>query len=239
MKKLPLGIQNFPEIRNGNYVYIDKTPMAFNLAENGKYYFLSRPRRFGKSLFLDTLKCLFEGKKELFEGLYIYDKWDWSKKYPVIKISFGADVFKSSDHLEKAIVGILEKNERDNGVAVQNKATVGNYFKFLIEACYVKHNKRVVVVIDEYDKPILDNITDESKALEMRNNLRNLYSVIKDSDEYIKFTFLTGVSKFSKMNLFSGLNNLQDITLLPEYATICGYTQNDVEVVFKDYIKLL
>ncbi|MBF0231021.1 MAG: AAA family ATPase, partial [Desulfamplus sp.] len=129
------------------------------------------------------------------------------------------------------------KNERDNGVAVQNKATVGNYFKFLIEACYVKHNKRVVVVIDEYDKPILDNITDESKALEMRNNLRNLYSVIKDSDEYIKFAFLTGVSKFSKMNLFSGLNNLTDITIDDRYATICGYTQNDVEVVFKEYLQ--
>ncbi len=236
MKKLPLGIQNFPEIRNGNYVYIDKTPMAFKLADSGKYYFLSRPRRFGKSLFLDTLKCLFEGRQELFEGLYIYDKWDWNIKYPVIKISFGADVFKSSDHLEKSIIGMLEKNERDNNVSVQNKATVGNYFKFLIEACCLKHNNRVVVLVDEYDKPILDNITDEQRAIEMRNGLRNLYSVIKDSDEYIKFAFLTGVSKFSKMNLFSGLNNLQDITLLSEYGTICGYTQNDVEAAFKDYI---
>lgn len=107
MKKLPLGIQNFPEIRNDKYIYIDKTQIALNLLETGKYYFLSRPGRFGKSLFLDTLKCLFEGRKELFEGLYIHDRWNWDKKYPVIKISFGGDVFRSSDYLEKSIIGIL------------------------------------------------------------------------------------------------------------------------------------
>ncbi len=237
MKKLPLGIQNFPEIRNNNYVYIDKTPMAFKLADSGKYYFLSRPRRFGKSLFLDTLKCLFEGQKELFEGLYIYDKWDWSKKYPVIKISFGAGIAKDTEKLTQSISLNLLDSERENEVTAYDKSNYGNYFKTLITACYDKYKIPVVILIDEYDKPILDNITDEPKALEMRNNLRDLYSVIKDSDKYIKFAFLTGVSKFSKMNLFSGLNNLTDITIDDRYAAICGYTQNDVEVSFKEYLQ--
>ncbi len=237
MKKLPLGIQNFPEIRNDDYVYIDKTKIAYNLIATGKYYFLSRPRRFGKSLFLDTLKCLFEGKKELFDGLYVYDKWDWDKKYPVIKISFGGDVFKSSLHLEKTIIGILQKNEEDNGVCASNKETIGNYFKFLIDACYKKYGVPVVVLVDEYDKPILDNITQEEIAISIRNTLRGFYTAIKDSDQYIKFAFLTGVSKFSKMNLFSGLNNLTDITLDKRYATICGYTHDNVNESFKEYLQ--
>ena len=235
MKKLPLGIQNFPEIRNGNYVYIDKTPMAFKLADSGKYYFLSRPRRFGKSLFLDTLKCLFEGKKELFEGLYSFDKWDWSKKYPVIRIDFAKGVLKTKDELKDKILSILKRNSEETNVKIEY-STPSTTFEDLITACYEKYQMPVVILIDEYDKPILDNITDNQAAICMRDGLRDIYSVIKGMDQYIKFAFLTGVSKFSKMNLFSGLNNLQDITLLPEYALICGYTQNDVEVVFKDYI---
>jgi hypothetical protein len=236
MKKLPLGIQNFPEIRTENYVYIDKTQLALKLVDSGKYYFLSRPRRFGKSLFLDTLKCLFEGKKELFKGLFVYDRWDWDKKFPVIKISFGGDVCQSSAHLEKTIAGLLQKNEKDNGVTAANRETIGNYFRCLIEACHEKYQMPVVVLVDEYDKPILDNITDEETALSVRNTLRGFYSAIKDADEHIKFAFLTGVSKFSKMNLFSGLNNLRDITLSPDFATICGYTQADVETGFREHL---
>ncbi len=238
MKKLPLGIQSFEKLRKDDCVYIDKTEIAFNLVNQGTYYFLSRPRRFGKSLFLDTLKCLFEGRQELFEGLYIYDKWDWNIKYPVIKISFGAGIAKDTKKLTEMINFNLRESETANGVDAFDKSNYGTYFNSLIISCYNKYNAPVVILIDEYDKPILDNITDEAKAIEMRNGLRDLYSVIKDSDKYIKFAFLTGVSKFSKMNLFSGLNNLQDITLLSEYSTICGYTQNDVEVVFEDYIKL-
>ncbi len=236
MKKLPLGIQSFEKLREDNYLYIDKTRDAFKMVNQGTYFFLSRPRRFGKSLFLDTLKCLFEGRKILFNDLYIADKWDWSKKYPVIKISFGGDVFKSSDHLEKTIIGILQKNEKDNKVSVANKETIGNYFKFLMEACHEKHQMPVVVLVDEYDKPVLDNITNEETAISIRNTLRGFYTAIKDSDQYIKFVFLTGVSKFSKMNLFSGLNNLRDITLSPEYGTICGYTHSDVEKSFSEYL---
>ncbi len=236
MKKLPLGIQSFEKIRTDPYLYIDKTKQAFAMAEQGTYYFLSRPRRFGKSLFLDTLKCLFEARKDLFKGLFVYDKWDWDKKYPVIKISFGGDVCQSSAHLEKTIAGLLQKNERDNGVTAANRETIGNYFKFLIEACHEKYQMPVVVLVDEYDKPILDNITDDDTALAVRNTLRGFYSAIKDADEHIKFAFLTGVSKFSKMNLFSGLNNLTDITLDDRYATICGYTQADVETGFKEHL---
>ncbi len=236
MKKLPLGIQNFDKLRKDNYLYIDKTEHALKLINEGTYYFLSRPRRFGKSLFLDTLKCLFEGKKQLFDGLYVYDKWDWGKKYPVIKISFGAGIAKDTKKLTEMIYLNLLDSEKENQVTAYDKSNYSTYFKTLITACHEKYNTPVVLLIDEYDKPILDNITDESKALEMRNNLRDFYSVIKDSDQYIKFAFLTGVSKFSKMNLFSGLNNLTDITLDKRYATICGYTHDNVNESFKEYL---
>jgi hypothetical protein len=236
MKKLPLGIQSFEKIRTDPYLYIDKTQHAFAMAEQGTYYFLSRPRRFGKSLFLDTLKCLFKGRKDLFKGLFVYDKWDWGKKYPVIKISFGGDVCQSSAHLEKTIAGLLQKNERDNGVTAANRETIGNYFRGLIEACHDKYQMPVVVLVDEYDKPILDNITHEDTALSVRDTLRGFYSAIKDADEHIRFAFLTGVSKFSKMNLFSGVINLRDITLSPEYGAICGYTQADVVTGFREHL---
>ncbi|MGD9733899.1 MAG: ATP-binding protein [Desulfamplus sp.] len=237
MKKLPLGIQSFEKLKKDDCVYIDKTEIAFNLVNQGTYYFLSRPRRFGKSLFLDTLKCLFEGRQELFEGLYIYDKWDWNIKYPVIKISFGAGIAKDKEKLTQSISLNLLDSERENKVTAYDKSNYSSYFKTLITACYDKYKTPVVILIDEYDKPILDNITDEANAIEMRNGLRDLYSVIKDSDKYIRFAFLTGVSKFSKMNLFSGLNNLTDITVDDRYSVICGYTQKDVESAFKDYLQ--
>ncbi|MBF0242591.1 MAG: AAA family ATPase, partial [Desulfamplus sp.] len=150
MKKLPLGIQNFPEIRNDDYVYIDKTKIAYNLIATGKYYFLSRPRRFGKSLFLDTLKCLFEGKKQLFNGLYVYDKWDWDKKYPVIKISFGAGIAKDTKKLTELICLNLLDSEKENQVTAYDKSNYSTYFKTLITACYKKYNTPVVLLIDEY-----------------------------------------------------------------------------------------
>ncbi len=235
MKKLSLGIQSFEKLRKDDCVYIDKSEIAFNLVNQGTYYFLSRPRRFGKSLFLDTLKCLFEVQKELFKGLYIYDKWDWSEKYPVIRIDFAKGVLKTKDELKDKILSILKRNSEELGVKIEY-STPSTTFENLIIGCWEKYQMPVVILIDEYDKPILDNITDNQTAIGMRDGLRDIYSVIKGTDKYIKFAFLTGVSKFSKMNLFSGLNNLQDITLLSEYSTICGYTQNDVEAAFKDYI---
>jgi hypothetical protein len=235
MKKLPLGIQNFPEIRTENYVYIDKTPLALKLADSGKYYFLSRPRRFGKSLFLDTLKCLFEGRKELFKGLFVYDKWDWDKTYPVIRIDFSKGLVKTKKELSDKIGAFIRQAARDFNLEIQETGP-SNAFEELIRKCHDRHDMPVVILIDEYDKPILDNITDNDTALIMRDGLRDLYSVIKGMDPFIRFAFLTGVSKFSKMNLFSGLNNLTDITLDDRYATVCGYTQMDVETGFKEYL---
>ncbi|CAA6813622.1 MAG: Unknown protein [uncultured Sulfurovum sp.] len=236
MKKLPIGIQTFHEIRDKkeNYIYIDKTNLALSLINNGKYYFLSRPRRFGKSLFLDTLKDIFEGKKELFEGLYIYDKWDWQTAYPVIHISFGAGVTKSVKDLDKTILWIINENQERLKLECQYKDDVKNCFLELIKKAHQKYNQKVVILIDKYDKPILDNITNKQLSKEIRDRLKNIYSVIKESDQYVKFALLTGVSKFSKVSLFSGLNNLEDISLSPNYATICGYTHEDVKKSFEE-----
>ena len=239
MKNLPIGIQTFHEIRDKekDYIYIDKTDLAHHMIDGGKYYFLSRPRRFGKSLFLDTLKDIFEGKKELFEGLYIYDKWDWERTYPVIKISFGGGVTQSVDDLDKTILWLIDENQERLALECKYKDSVKNCFLELIKKAYQKYNQKVVILIDEYDKPILDNITNKKLSKEIRDRLKNIYSVIKESDQYVKFAFLTGVSKFSKVSLFSGLNNLEDISLDAKYATICGYTHNDVKVQFEERLK--
>ena len=236
MKNLPIGIQTFHEIRDTkkNYIYIDKTDLAYQLIDRGKYYFLSRPRRFGKSLFLDTLKDIFEGKKELFMGLYIYDKWDWKSNYPVIKISFGAGVTNSVEDLDETILYIINENQERLGVKCQYKNSIKNCFLEIIKKAYHKYNQKVVILIDEYDKPILDNITDKELSKEIRDRLKNIYSVIKDSDQYVKFSFLTGVSKFSRVSLFSGLNNLEDISLDERYATICGYTHQNIKSHFEE-----
>ncbi|KAA0259111.1 ATP-binding protein [Deferribacter autotrophicus] len=236
MKKLPIGIQTFREIREDDYVYVDKTKEAYELIENYKYVFLSRPRRFGKSLFLDTLKEIFEGNKELFEGLYIYDKYDWSKKHPVIKISFSGD-FRTNESTKSMILDILKSNQRRLGVICENETNVTSCFRELIEKSYEKYGEKVVILVDEYDKPILDVIDKLEVAKENRETLRALYTVIKDNDAYIRFTFLTGVSRFSRASIFSGLNMLEDISLNPEFGNICGYTQRDLDTVFKKHLQ--
>lgn len=239
MKKLPIGIQTFRKIRADNYAYVDKTALALQLIENGEYYFLSRPRRFGKSLFVDTLKDIFEGRKKLFKGLAIYDQWDWDTTYPVIHISFGAGVHSgesAEEALDKTLLRLLKNNQKRLNVQCEDSNDAKNCFAELIETVYEQHGK-VVILIDEYDKPILDNITERETARMMRDRLKNIYSVIKDSDRFIKFVFITGVSKFSKVNLFSGLNNLRDITLNQQYATLCGYTHNDLQTTFKEHLQ--
>jgi len=237
LKKLPIGIQTFRDIIEENYIYIDKTKTALELIEKGRYYFLSRPRRFGKSLFIDTLHSIFEAKKELFKGLYIYNRYNWDNSYPVIKISFAEGNVHSRKELEKRIIDILKDNQKLLNVKCEDSIDVLRCFQTLISSAYEKYNKKVVVLVDEYDKPILDNINDVEIANGLRDSLRNFYSVIKGSDQYLKFAFLTGVSKFSKVSLFSGLNNLEDITLKSDYSSICGYTQNDVENSFRQYLK--
>ena len=239
-KKLPIGIQTFSTIIEDNFAYVDKTGHAFNLIENGRYYFLSRPRRFGKSLFLDTLAEIFEGNKKLFKGLAIYDKWDWETKYPVIRISFGSGDFTTADSLKSQIEGIIERNCINFDISYANvdkQRGVGDTFYNLIASLSSKYKQKVVILIDEYDKPILDNITNKKQATVARDILKNFYSAIKDSDRYIRFVFITGVSKFSKMNLFSGLNNLEDITTHEDYGTIAGYTHNDLQTVFGEHVK--
>ena len=228
-KILPIGIQTFREIRDGDHYYVDKTDFARRLIGEGKYYFLSRPRRFGKSLFLDTLGELFAGNEPLFRGLHIHEHWDWQTRYPVIRLSFGGGVIRSPDELEGKIQDLLDENARRLGISADGRTLSGRFARLIREA---GQERRVVVLVDEYDKPILDNLGRPELARELRDELRNLYSVIKDSDAHIRFAFLTGVSKFSKVSLFSGLNNLRDITLSREYSAICGYTEEDLACVF-------
>ena len=230
-KRLPIGIQTFAKMREGDYYYVDKTPFIPRLVEEGSYYFLSRPRRFGKSLFLDTLACAFEGRRELFAGLYLEEHWDWTKAYPVIRISFGGGVLETRAALDERAHELLAENQLRLGVSCAQHSVPG-CFRELILHVVQQYGQRAVVLVDEYDKPILDNLHRPEVAAQMRDGLRNLYSVIKDSDAFIQFAFLTGVSKFSKVSIFSGLNNLYDITLDPAYATICGYTEGDIETVF-------
>ena len=236
MKKLPIGIQTFSEIITKDYLYIDKTKEAYELIESGtKFYFLSRPRRFGKSLFLSTLQSIFEGKKELFEDLYIYDRWDWDTSYPVIKIDFFGDL-RSPEALKRRVLKTLKSNQERLEVVCEEMEDLGVCFQELIEKTHKEYNQQVVVLIDEYDKAILDNLDQMEVARENREIIKGLYSVLKGSEEHIKFSFLTGVSKFSKASIFSGLNMLQDISLEAKYGNICGYTQNDIETTILPYL---
>lgn len=230
-KKLPIGIQTFQKIREADYYYVDKTGFALSLIDQGSHYFLSRPRRFGKSLFLDTLKELFEGNELLFRGLYAHDKWDWSITYPVIRISFGGGVIKDRSELDQTLHQQLGYHEGRFGVPA-NFPDNRSRFLELLRLVREKTGQRVVVLVDEYDKPILDRIDEPDAARDIREGLKDFYSVIKDSDAHIKFAFLTGVSKFSKVSLFSGLNNLKDITLDARFSAICGYTDNDLDAIF-------
>ena len=231
-KRLPIGIQNFREIQEGGFYYVDKTGFALRLIDEGKYYFLSRPRRFGKSVFLDTLGELFAGNEPLFRDLAIHDCWDWSRRYPVIRLSLGAGVLQDRAALDRRLGTLLRHNARALGLACAEPEDPAGCFGELIEQAHARSGERVVVLVDEYDKPILDNITHPAIARSMRDGLRNLYSVIKDADAHIRFAFLTGVSKFSKVSLFSGLNNLNDITVDSRYSAICGYTEADLDRVF-------
>jgi hypothetical protein len=230
-RKLPIGIQTFREIREDGCYYVDKTAYALDLIQTGKSYFLSRPRRFGKSLFLDTLKELFEGDRALFDGLYAADHWDWTRIHPVIRLSFGGGVLANAAMLQDSLDGQLLKYEQASGLA-QATLSLRRRLVNLIEHLHQQSGQRVVVLVDEYDKPILDCIDQPEIAIEMREALKDIYSVLKDSDAHLKFVFLTGVSKFSKVSLFSGLNNLKDITLSARYSAICGYTDEDVDTVF-------
>ena len=230
-RRLPIGIQTFREIREEGHYYVDKTAWLRRLVDGGKHYFLSRPRRFGKSLLLDTLKELFEGSEPLFRGLAIHDGWDWSVRHPVVRLSFGSGHFGEPGLLPGETAARLDALEREFEVAGGGD-TAPARFRHLLQALHERAGRRVVVLVDEYDKPILDALDAPDVARANRDFLRGLYSVVKDSDAHVRFTLLTGVSKFSKVSLFSGLNNLRDVTLDPRYSAVCGYTEADLDTVF-------
>jgi hypothetical protein len=235
MKKLPVGVQEFRVLREENSIYVDKTEGIHRIATGGNYYFLARPRRFGKSLLLSTLKELFQGNKGLFKGLWIEDKWDWTQTNPVLHISFAAAGIKEVG-LTKAISNLLDREANLHKIEFTQK---GNSEKFreLIEKVHAKHG-RVVVLIDEYDKPIVDYLDNLDLLNEHKALLRDFYVVLKDTPQYLRFVFITGITKFSKINVFSALNHLKDISLNDDYATLLGYTQQELEQHFEPYMPL-
>ena len=230
-RRLPIGVQTCRKLRESNCYYVDKTGYALRLVEEGTHYFLSRPRRFGKSLFLDTLKGLFKDSRKLFEGLQAWDGWDWSMRYPVVHLSFGGGHFSAPGYLHKNLMAEFDAIERY--AEVERRYDSGpERLKHLLRTLPRRSGSRVVVLVDEYDKPILDALDQPDIAAANIEYLRGLYSVIKHCDANVRSCFLTGVSKFSKVSLFSGLYNLDDITLDPTFSSICGYTERDLERVF-------
>ena len=230
-RRLPIGLQTFRELREEDCYYVDKTGFVARLVDEGKHYFLSRPRRFGKSLLLDTVKELFEGNEPLFAGLAIHDRWDWSVRHPVVRLDFGAGNFAEPGYLHTNTMAQLAAAAEDAGLAARH-ATATERFRELLRALHSRTGQRVVVLVDEYDKPILDTLEAGAVARDHRNYLRGLYATIKSCDAHVRFALLTGVSKFSKVSLFSGLNNLRDLTLDPRYSALCGYTEADLDTVF-------
>lgn len=238
LRKLPIGIQSFQEMRTGGYAYVDKTPFIASLVREGKYYFLSRPRRFGKSLFIDTLDCAFSGRRDLFSGLFLNlakSGWDFSHRYPVLRIDFAGGTLRSGSDLQSRLHRILDYWETSYSIE-HTHGSPGDRLLSLIPRISEKTGSQVVILVDEYDKPILDNLLNPDVSTDMRELLKDFYGAIKPLDVHVKFVLLTGVSKFSKTGIFSGLNNLKDITLDSRYSAICGYTEKDLEEVFGEWL---
>ena len=234
---LPIGIQDFEDLRRRNCIYVDKTDLVYKLAREGKPYFLSRPRRFGKSLLLSTMEYYFLGKKELFHGLALEKlEKDWIE-YPVLKISFGADNYPDLESLRSAENSMLSEYEKKYELEVSDMRAAPR-LKKLIRTAYEKTGRQVVILIDEYDKPILDALYTEFEE-QNRQELRSFYSPLKDCDKYIRFLFITGITKVSHVNIFSGLNQLDDISLDSAYSSICGISEDELDQYFKPEIESL
>ena len=227
---LPIGESSFQEMRRRNCYYVDKTPHIKRLIDDGKYYFLSRPRRFGKSLLVSTLKELFKGNEKLFQGLYIHDRWDWTVSNPVVRLSFDSKYSESGD-LEINLENQLTWLEKFADIEPSD-ITGPDRFNNLILSLYRKTGQQVVILVDEYDKPILDVLDNKKQAEANRAYLQGVYGIIKGCADEVRFVFFTGISMYSKVSLFSGLNILEDISLDPQYTTICGYTDSDINTVF-------
>lgn len=236
--KYPIGIQNFGKIRNGGYVYVDKTAMIYQLVMTGNYYFLSRPRRFGKSLLISTFEAYFQGKKELFEGLAIEKlEKDWIE-YPVMHLDLNAEKFDRKEQLDAILSNQLTQWEALYGKG-EDETTFSLRFKGVIRRAAEKTGRNVVILIDEYDKPLLQSLDNEELQLEYRNTLKAFYGVMKSMDGFIKFAFLTGVTKFGKVSVFSDLNNLDDISMRYPYVSLCGITEEELHTYFEDDIHAL
>ncbi len=231
-KRLPIGIQDFARLRETDSYYVDKTPLVRDLVGRGDHWFLSRPRRFGKSLLVDTIGALFEGREALFRGLDIHPHWDWSVTHPVVRLSFDGKYDEPED-VRRSVLTQLGLIEHATALDPPDAAdTAPERLQTLLYRLHHETGQRVVVLVDEYDKPILDALGDPALARANREYLRGLYGIIKGSAAHVRFVFVTGISMFSKVSLFSGLNNLRDISLDPRYATLCGYTDGDIDTVF-------
>ena len=235
MRKYPVGIQSFEELRKGNYVYVDKTALIYRLVESGKYYFLSRPRRFGKSLLVSTLEAYFLGKKELFGGLAMERLEDEWAEYPVLHVDLNTKKYENHSSLDEILNQHLEKWEAVYGDE-KNDRSPEERFSYIIEKISTVTGRNVVILIDEYDKPMLQAIGNEELLADYRNTLKAFYGVMKSCDSYIKFALLTGVTKFSKVSVFSDLNNLMDISLSDRFANICGITEEELYRDFREDI---
>jgi hypothetical protein len=234
-KKLPLGLQDFRGIIEDGYKYIDKTRFIHAIVTSGKYFFLSRPRRFGKSVTISTLKEIYSGSKSLFKGLWIEDKWDWNKKNPILHITLTGSGFVETG-LEKALHYILDRLIRDHELPPVHGGVSSRFDQIIY---FLSKKGKVVVLVDEYDAPIIHYLAiDLVKAYENRDLLKEFYTVLKTNEALLELVFLTGVSKFSKTGIFSGLNNLVDLSMHPAYATMLGYTQEELEINFSEEIEV-
>ncbi|MDR0733506.1 MAG: ATP-binding protein [Dysgonamonadaceae bacterium] len=234
MKNLPIGTQSFEVLRNTGCVYVDKTETIYRMTQMGRVYFLARPRRFGKSLLISTLEALFKGQKTLFEGLYIHDKWDWSKQYPTVRIDWTLIDHSTPEKMETSIASYLKECAQKYQI-VLTTTSAPDRFRELLTALHEKTGQKAVVLIDEYDKPVTSHLFDDQLDA-VRRAVHDFYQILKGSDEHLQFVFLTGVSKFSGLSVFSALNHLNDITLYEPFASICGYTQQELEYNFSEYL---
>ena len=235
LKRLPVGIQTFSEVIDLDCLYIDKTEYIWNMIHLSKYIFLSRPRRFGKSLLVSTLQAYYEGRKDLFKDLFIETvEKDWTE-YPVLRLSMASGKHMEKDQLERYLLNILQENERRLGISSDSKDP-NVRLKNLIFSAYEKTGKKVVVLIDEYDAPLLDVVHEKETLPVLRNVMRNFYSPLKDCDPYLQFVFLTGITKFSQLSIFSELNNLKNISMRTDYAAVCGITEDEMLTQMSDYI---
>jgi len=235
MKRLPIGIQDFRYMMENNYLYIDKTKYLHMLKDRGKFYFMSRPRRFGKSLTISTYDCMFRGEKELFKDTWLYDNWHFEPQ-PVIRLNMSELDTRDEKRVEENILYLLDELYATHGIP-KDTNMMKMAFATLIKRLYEKYGKRVIVLIDEYDKPILDHLDNNEMAEKIRTVLRTFYSTLKSSDAYLDFVFITGITKFTKVGVFSTLNNLDDISTWDEVSQMLGYTQEEIESDFDPYLE--